>query len=188
MSLQSESKSVCIALSNTIQGNFTLFENEDLSAKAEIVGQMLKNLLFSYADILIKITPDSIRATKNDIEVQLDSTKRLFKVENLVLEIGEYIQITNLADLVRFRIAQKDGFLELKTLGLSDDEFSNGLLVQLNKIEPNLIEGSQIKKHRTSTLLINGQFVPVGLTETEFEDEEECWNVKEADSSRVFDA
>lgn len=41
-----QSKSVCIALSNTIQGNFTLFENEDLSAKAEIVGQMLKNLLF----------------------------------------------------------------------------------------------------------------------------------------------
>lgn len=114
-------------------------------------------MTFSYADILIKITPDSIRATKNDIEVQLDSTKRLFKVENLVLEMGEYIQITNLADLVRFRIAQKDGFLELKTLGLSDDEFSNGLLVQLNKIEPNLIEGSQIKKHRTSTLLINGK-------------------------------
>ena len=46
MPLQSDSKSVCIALSNTIQGNFTLFENEQLSAKAEIVGQMLKNLVF----------------------------------------------------------------------------------------------------------------------------------------------
>ena len=43
-----QSKSVCIALSNTIQGNFTLFENEDLSAKAEIVGQMLKNLIFRW--------------------------------------------------------------------------------------------------------------------------------------------
>ena len=114
-------------------------------------------IIFSYADILIKITPDSIRATKNNVEVQLDSTKRLFKVENLVLEMGESIQLTNLADLVRFRVDQKDGFLELKTFGLSDDEFSNGLLVQLNKLEPNLLEGSQIKNHRTSTLLINGK-------------------------------
>ena len=114
-------------------------------------------IIFSYADILIKITPDSIRATKNNVEVQLDSTKRLFKVENLVLEMGESLQITNLADLVRFRVDQRDGFLELKTFGLSDDEFSNGLLVQLNKLEPNLIEGSQIKNHRTSTLLVNGK-------------------------------
>ena len=115
-------------------------------------------MTFSYADILIKITPDSIRATKNNVEVQLDSRKRLFKVENLVLEMGESIEITNLADLVRFRVAQMDGFLELKTFGLSDDESSNGLLVQLNKLEPNLIEESQIKQHRTSTLLINGKF------------------------------
>ena len=115
-------------------------------------------MTFSYADILIKITPDSIRATKNNVEVELDSTKRLFKVENLVLEMGESIEITNLADLVRFRVAQMDGFLELKTFGLSNDESSNGLLVQLNKLEPNLIEGSQIKQHRTSTLLINGKF------------------------------
>ena len=48
MPLQSDSKSVCIALSNTIQGNYTLFENEDLSAKAEIIGQMLKNLVFRW--------------------------------------------------------------------------------------------------------------------------------------------
>ena len=110
-------------------------------------------------------------ATRHGVAVELDSSSRLFKVDDLVLEVGQSlmgqsIQVTYLAQAVQFRVVQKGQFLELQVFGLSDNQGADGLLLRLDQLSPNLLEGkNQIKTHRTSTLLVNGKiFSPIFFT------------------------
>lgn len=190
-----ERDQTCLTLPNSLSGTFTLYAHDDLTTSATINDRKLESIIFRSGSAVFEIGPAHLSAESNGVPLALDSSKQLFKVENLVIEVmnpdthgtGSFV-ITHLTDSVQFRVQQHDSYLDVRVFGLDDKELvgQQGLMVELSKYEASLLETQSLRQHTTSTLWINGQYIPVLLTESSFGSTEECWNVKEDSSSRIF--
>lgn len=182
----SQRDETCLTLPKTLEGKFTIYAHNDLTTSATIKGSALQSITFRYGDTTLEITTSGIRIVQNGEEQEIDENQEIFKIDGLVVEnqYGEIV-VTHISESVQFHVQQKERHLDVKVFGM-DSHSSTGLLAEFGKIEASLIESQSVRKHQTSTLWINGQYIPVSLTSSSFGSNEECWNVNEESSARIF--